>query len=371
LTERCNLRCKYCYEKSMNEFDNGLGEKWNYDLETPCDSEVSNEKINNLLKEGDTLIFYGGEPLIKLNKIKEIIDSVENNFGENKINFCIQTNGFFLRNIPEKYLKKFSKMLVSIDGNKERTDSNRGKGTYDFVLKNIINIREKGFKGEVVARMVVSDFNSDIYDQVKHIIGLIEEGIFDSVHWQLDAGFYKNDFDYDKFSKFTEEYNLSVKKLIDFWIEYMRVNKKVLMIYPFAGVLNRVMKWDNETRLMCGSGYENYTITTSGKLSACPIMNSVENFYCGSVDEGIQKEINCGGNCVDCDYKSVCGGRCLYSNNARLWPEEGEELICKTIKFLIDSIRDKKKEIEDFIDKGIIKKEDFEYEKYFGPEIIP
>ena len=44
LTEKCNLRCKYCYEKSMNEFNNGLDKKWSYDFDAPWDSEVEIEK---------------------------------------------------------------------------------------------------------------------------------------------------------------------------------------------------------------------------------------------------------------------------------------------------------------------------------------
>ena len=47
LTEICNLKCKYCYEKSMNEFDNGLDKKWDYDLDAPWDSVVDIEKIKN------------------------------------------------------------------------------------------------------------------------------------------------------------------------------------------------------------------------------------------------------------------------------------------------------------------------------------
>ena len=33
LTENCNLRCRYCYEKSFAEFDNGLDEKFKFDSE--------------------------------------------------------------------------------------------------------------------------------------------------------------------------------------------------------------------------------------------------------------------------------------------------------------------------------------------------
>jgi uncharacterized protein len=356
LTERCNSRCKYCYEKSMAEFENGLEEKWSFD-DTPVDSEVSIENLKKLLKEGDSLIFYGGEPLMQAEKIKKIIEGAKNL----NINFRMQTNGKLLYKFDFEYLKQMEKLLVSIDGNRERTDFNKGKGTYDLVVNNLKEIRNKGYRGEIVARMVISPEASgeDLYEQVLH---LLESGLFDSIHWQIDAGFYKNDFDFDRFNKFVDNYNYSLDKLLDYWVSEIKKGN-ILKIYPFIGVLNRLKGWDEEKRLPCGSGYANYTITTNGNLVACPIMSSVKNFYCGSLESGLNKEIKIKG-CEDCSYFDICGGRCLYWKEADLWPVEGNELICKTIKHLIDSIKSKTKGLE-------LKKEDFEYEKYFGPEIIP
>lgn len=367
LTEKCNSRCKYCYEKSMNEFENGLDKKWKYDNNVPVDSAVSVGKLKKFLKAGDTLIFYGGEPLVNFSKMKEIIDGLEKKFGD-KIKFCIQTNGKLLGEIPFEYVNKISKMLVSVDGDEERTDYNRGNGNYNLVLKNLKLIRKNGFKGEIVARMVISF--PDIFEQIKHLVKLIEEGILDSVHWQIDAGFYRNDFDYEKFSEFVSEYNKGISELINFWIDYMKRKKIVLKFYPFLGIFENLF-YNKKTKLPCGSGYANYTITTSGKLSACPIMNSVENFYCGSLDDGIKKEIHCEGKCLNCDYYGICGGRCLYWNYSNLWPPEGDELICKTIIHLIEEVKNKIPEIKKLISGGIVSEEDFEYEKYFGPEIIP
>lgn len=363
LTEKCNLQCKYCYEKSMDEFDNGLDKKWNYDNSVPCSSEVDVSKIKEFLAKDDdpTLIFYGGEPLMKMDKMIEIMDSVD-------ARFCIQTNGILLDKIPDEYLMKLSKMLVSIDGNKAVTEYNRGEGRYDNVISNVRAIREKGFDGEVVARMTISKEFPDIENQVKHILGL---GLFNSVHFQLDAGFYKSDFNESEFRNFAREYNNSISNLADWWVDEMREGR-VGKIYPFLGIYDSLVN-GSDGKLPCGSGHSNYTITTSGKLSACPIMNSVEDFYCGDLSTEISeiKEIGCSGMCNGCSYKSVCGGRCLYSNYAELWPKEGQDLICDTIKHLIDSVRGKVVEIVGLVGEGVIKKEDFLYEKYFGPEIIP
>jgi len=358
LTEKCNSRCKYCYEKSMNEFENGLEKKWKFER-TPVDSQVKIEQLKKLLRSSDTLIFYGGEPLLMLEKIKEIIDTLN-------CRFCMQTNGKLLDQAPRKYLKKISKILISIDGRKKITDYNKGEGTYDLVLKNAGDVRKKGFGGELVARMAVSQEFPDVFLEVKHLISL---GKFDSIHWQIDAGFYKNDFNFEKFSNFVREYNESVTNLVNYWLEEMKKGR-VLKLYPFLGLFESLY-CNKPSKLRCGSGHSNYTITTSGKLSACPIMNNIKDFYCGDTDSGIKKKIEITGACVNCKYLGLCGGRCLYSNYANLWPKEGQELVCKTIKHLIHEIKRILPEIKKLLEKKIIKESDFIYEKYFGPEIIP
>jgi putative peptide-modifying radical SAM enzyme len=344
----------------MNEFDNSLGKKFDFDFNVPSDFSADLKQLKKFIKKDDVIIFYGGEPIVNLEKLKKIMDL----FPENR--FCMQTNGKLLDKIPKEYMNRFSKILVSIDGNKERTDFNRGNGTYDLILKNINLIRKNNFKGEIVARMTISF--PDLFEQAKHLVELKK---FDSVHWQLDAGFYKFDFNEKEFSKFTDEYNKSVDKLLNFWISEMKKGK-VIKFYPFLGIFESLY-FNRKTKLRCGSGYANYTITTDGKITACPIMNNIKNFYCGDLNSNPKKlkKIYMGKPCSSCRYIDLCGGRCLYSNYAKLWPVKGQKLICKTIVHLINSVKKRTPEIKELINKKVISEKDFEYEKYFGPEIIP
>jgi len=352
----------------MHEFDNGLGKKFQFDFDVPCDSIVSGKKVAEFLENGDTLIFYGGEPLVNFQKMKEIIDEIEKS--GKKIRFCMQTNGKMLNQMPFEYINKISKMLVSLDGFKQRTDYNRGKGTYELVVNNLKELREKGFNGEITGRMTI-DF-PDIFEQVEHLTDLIEKKILDSVHWQLDAGFYKFDFNENNFKKFIKEYNSSIDKLLDFWIIYMKEKKKVLKFYPFLGIFE-CLYYNKKTKLQCGSGYSNYTISTNGNIVTCPITNGIKDFYCGDLDTPKKnlKEIYVKEPCTFCEYLDICGGRCLYSNYAKLWPKEGEKLICKTIIHLIEGIKGKIPKIKELIKENVVSEKDFEFERYFGPEIIP
>lgn len=360
LTEECNSKCRYCYEKSMKEFNNELEKKWKFDFNTPCKFDVNIEKLKKFLKPKDTLIFYGGEPLLNIEKMKEIIDYVKVD------SFCMQTNGKLLNILPSEYMNKFSKILVSLDGSKERTDFNRGVGTYEKVLKNLKLIRKNGYTGEIVARMTISF--PDIYEQVIEIMKLNE---IDSIHWQLDAGFYKNDFNEKEFSKFVKRYNDSISNLANYWVNEMKKGK-ILKFYPFLGIFESIY-YGKKEKLRCGAGHSNYTITTDGKIVACPIMNCICDFFCGDLNskQSELKKIKVGEPCSFCEYLNLCGGRCLYSNKAKLWPKEGQRLICDTVIHLIKTIDKKIPEIKNLIKEKKIKKEDFFYEKYFGPEIIP
>jgi len=345
----------------MQEFDNGLDKKFKFDFSSPEESEVDILKLKKfLLKDPDAvLVFYGGEPLLEIDKIKRIMDKI-------KVPFRMQTNGKLLHELPAKYTNMIGKILISIDGDKKRTDYNKGVGTYDTVMNNIHFIKKHGYKGEIIARMTLSEF-PDLYEQVTH---LLYAG-FRSIHWQLDAGFYKFDYDYEKFSKFVIEYNKSVTKLIDYWVNEMK-NGKVIKLYPFLAIVDSILK-NEKTKLRCGAGQSGYAITTDEKIVACPIMNCIEDFKAGDLNSEPMwlKKFDVSGRCLKCEYHDLCGGRCLYWNCAELWPAEGDDLICETIKHLIDSLKKKMPIIKELISKGIIKKSDFSYEKYFGPEIIP
>jgi putative peptide-modifying radical SAM enzyme len=351
----------------MKEFDNGLDKKFKFDFSAPNSSNVDINKLKAFLKKdkNPTIIFYGGEPLLEIGKIKEIMDNIN-------VPFRMQTNGLLLNKLPQNYLNKTEKILVSIDGNKERTDFNRGKGTYERLISNLKQARKKGYSGEIIARMVISQEFPDIFEQIKYLVEN-KDFAFTSIHWQLDAGFYKFDFNKRQFEEFVKQYNKGITKLINWWVEQMQKTGQVLRLYPFLAIASSLLN-NEKTLLRCGAGHSGYAISTNGKIIACPIMNCITDFEAGHIESTSPKELkkfDVSNQCISCSYRDLCGGRCLYWNKAELWPKEGDELICNTIKHLIDELKSSLPKIKSLIQQGIIKKEDFSYEKYFGPEIIP
>ena len=147
LTRACNLSCLYCGEDAAFE-------------EPPIDIAFSIEELRLFLDQDTsekTIQFYGGEPLLRIPEMQEIMDSIEG-----VKHWSVQTNASFLHKLPTPYLKRLTAILASIDGREEVNDINRGKGNYQTVLKNCQIAQDNGFTGDLVARMATSEI-ADIY----------------------------------------------------------------------------------------------------------------------------------------------------------------------------------------------------------------
>jgi putative peptide-modifying radical SAM enzyme len=286
--------------------------------------------------------------------------------------FNIQTNGLHLDMLEHDYLNRFTTIFVSIDGTEKLTDYYRGKGVYKRVTKNIKAIRAKGFTGEVVARMTLME-QTDIYENVRWLLDNPDYP-FSSVHWQLDAGFWKNDFQKRPFSKWTEEnYNPQLRRLVKFWVDTMEKEGKVLRLYPLLGVMHSLLKGE-ASLLRCGSGWANYAIQTDGHIIPCPAMSGMKDYYLGHIKDAHPqklKQVYVKEPCTSCEIYNECGGRCLYSNITKQWSDEAYSLVCQTVKTLVESLQSSLPRVKNLIADKKICLSDFEYLKYDSCEVIP
>jgi putative peptide-modifying radical SAM enzyme len=312
------------------------------------------------------LTFYGGEPLLCINSIKEIMDNVKAR------HFSIQTNGLLLDHLDPEYLNRLYSILVSIDGNEVVTDSNRGKGTFRKIIDNLRIIKENDFQGELIVRMTVTE-ETDINRQVKWLLKN-EEFPFSSVHWQLNAGFW-NDFSHREFAKWIKEnYNPGLNKLVKFWVDRMEDEEKVARLYPFLGLTQSLLSDEKPCLLRCGAGWINYGIQTDGHIIPCPSMGGMKDYYLGHINHTNPlklRRISLNEPCKECDIFAICGGRCLYANTTKRWKNEEYNLVCETIRNLLNEIKGEIPRIRRLIKKGKINRGDFRFIKYFGCEIIP
>jgi uncharacterized protein len=368
LTNKCNMQCRYCYGKASEDFGSDFRDL-TIDYSLPSSIAYGTETLRRFIQRDrePAIVFYGGEPLLQMDKLREIMDQLTT------CRFMIQTNGLLLDRLEPEYVRKFETILVSLDGDEALTDYYRGKGTYRSVAKNILRVRENGFNGEIVARMTVGE-ETDIDRQVLALIQSSNLPV-SSVHWQLDALFWQNDFPKRRFAQWaTESYNPRLRKLIRAWVEHMKNNGEVLRLYPLVGVMQSILE-NQPSPLRCGAGWIMFNIQTDGHITPCPVMAGMRDFYLGNIREtppdSLRDAVFVSKPCTECQIYQTCGGRCLYANATKLWGDEGFSQVCGTVKNMVDALRETLPEIKHLIDDGGISVEDFQYPKYNSCEIIP
>jgi putative peptide-modifying radical SAM enzyme len=368
LTTECNLQCRYCFGETLDDFDEdfedievdySLPKKIAYDFSTLAEFCIRDPEC--------VLTFYGGEPLLCTEEIEKIMDSAKPR------HFMIQTNGIFLDRLPAEYVNRFHTILVSIDGDEALTDSYRGKGVFRKVIDNLKLIKKNGYGGELIARMTVME-QTDLYKQVTWLLDNPEFS-FSSVHWQLNAGFWGNDFSRRNFEQWSEtSYVPGLKRLTQFWVDQMETGGIVIKLYPLLGIAHSLLHNENNSLLRCGSGWINYAIQTDGYIIPCPTMWGMKDFYFGHISNANPlelKKIFAKSPCSECDILGFCGGRCLYANITNRWSKEAYATVCRTVKGLMDAAGTELPRMKHLISEGKVNLSDFEFIKYNGCEIIP
>jgi len=351
-TGQCNLKCRYC----GGSFPENL---------VPYRVKYSINELRNFLSDAEdlTIAFYGGEPLLNASWIVKVMDEVDAK------HYVIQTNGLLIDNLDKDYWLRFNVILLSIDGIEQLTDYNRGKGVYQRVIRAVEKLRSMGYEGEIVARMTVTEM-SDIYRDVGHLLSL---GLFDTIHWQLDAiwspkrGSFK--------SWLNGNYIPRLKQLVDMWVNEL-LNGKVLGIAPFKAIMSALIDDRSLGMPPCGAGWNALAINTNGDVLACPIAVDVKWARLGNIKTSTFKEllrkVEIKEPCTKCKYVRICGGRCLYAHKERLWGEEGFKMLCEASITLINSLIKAKPKVEWALKNNIISMKELRYPPFLNSiEIIP
>ena len=151
VTDACNLRCKYCgYADLYKGYDKRENLRFPY-IRAKRVIDYLYELWNNNCVEDTvvpfTISFYGGEPLLNVPFVCQVIEYVESfpSVGK-KFHYNITTNAMLLDKYMDFLVEKEFHLLISLDGDEEghsyREDAN-GKNSYQRVFKNIKLLQEK------------------------------------------------------------------------------------------------------------------------------------------------------------------------------------------------------------------------------------
>lgn len=155
LTNRCNLRCRHCFQWSDEGFFRDMSKSFRQ-----CDIDIALVKsILDKTKEAKSnLYLWGGEPLC-YDRWDELCGLLENDPRWTVL--C--TNGILIDKKIESINKISANLavMVSVDGFENENDGIRGKGTFKKAVENtrlLLDLKKQGvFKGEVTVNCVISE----------------------------------------------------------------------------------------------------------------------------------------------------------------------------------------------------------------------
>ena len=314
----CNLRCKYCFA-STGDF--GEGRKL-------LDADTGRKAIDFLLKHSKgrrnlELDFFGGEPLMTMPVIKEVVSYARSKEAEynKKFRFTVTTNGVLLNDEITDYLnKEMYNIVLSIDGRKEVNDRMRpginGKGSYDVILPKFRRLVEKRGDGQYYVRGTFTKYNLDFAQDVLHL----NEAGFDQISVEPVVTDPKNDYALTEaeLPRIYEEYEALAKALVE--------KKKAGKGFNFFHFMIDLDQGPCAIKRLrgCGCGNEYVAVTPDGDIYPCHQFVGMEEFKMGSVlddtlntemkDEFARANVYTKEECKTCWAKFYCSGGCNANN---------------------------------------------------------
>ncbi|MBQ3565627.1 MAG: thioether cross-link-forming SCIFF peptide maturase [Oscillospiraceae bacterium] len=316
----CNLRCDYCFA-STGDF--GKGRK----LMT---FETGKKAIDFLLeKSADRQVleldFFGGEPLMNFDVVKQIVEYARSKEAEynKKFRFTITTNGLLLNDEITEYInKEMSNVVLSIDGRKCVNDKVRkrvdGSGCYDTILPKFKKVVEGRGDKDYYVRGTFTKYNLDFADDV---YALYNEG-FDQISVEPVVADPEMPYaltEKELYSIFSEYEKLAVR-MLDGQEKGEKFNFFHFMIDLDQGpcAIKRLRG--------CGCGNDYIAITPDGDIYPCHQFVGNEDFKMGNIDEGTfdlemknrfaASHIYKKPECRKCWAKFYCSGGCNANNHA-------------------------------------------------------
>ncbi|MCM1992579.1 thioether cross-link-forming SCIFF peptide maturase [Oceanirhabdus seepicola] len=317
----CNLQCKYCFADE-GEYHGG---------KKRMSVDVAKKAIDFVIKNSGPrknieVDLFGGEPLMVMKEIKEIVQYGREagvKHGKN-IRFTMTTNATLLNDEIIEYLNEnMVNIILSLDGRKNINDAMRqrkdGTGSYDTILPKIKKMVAKRDKDKMhYVRGTFTRNNLDFFQDVKHFV---EEG-FKEISIEPVVLPYENPLalqpedvevikaEYDKLYKYMAEKN---SKGEGFNFYHFNVDLK-----GGPCIYKRISG--------CGAGHEYVAITPEGEIYPCHQFVGQEEYKMGTLEsdelnQDIMKKFKSAHiynkeKCTGCWARFYCSGGCQANNHS-------------------------------------------------------
>jgi uncharacterized protein len=333
---QCNLRCSYCY----------TGEKFNRRMSRETMERAVALALATPGPELD-VSFFGGEPLIHLDFLRECVEHVECEVAKlpapaPRLRFILNTNATLIDDPAIGLLRsrRFT-VFVSLDGPRDVHDLHRvhagGRGSFDKTLAGISRLREAKVPFQI---MVVfgADTGARLGDAIAQALPLGAEKIILSANYRdtwSDAAY--------------ASLRRGLAAAAQVWAREVR-HGRVVPLEPLHTKILSHIKSGIPRASRCSLAGREITVAPSGRIYPCPQMVAEDDdpeLVIGHVDTGVdrervarlqaQKEASLE-VCASCELVTRCQNQCGCRHVA-LSGRLGQitETLCETESAYIDA----------------------------------
>nr|WP_256484169.1 MULTISPECIES: radical SAM protein [unclassified Treponema] len=328
----CNLRCQYCYANAGNYKSKGIN----------MTSSIADKTLLTFLnhfEQVDSIMFFGGEPLLNYSLIEYICEKTLELTQNGKIKplpkFSLITNGTIYNEKISEILKKYNfAVTVSYDGdidvNNKLRISQTGQGMSPVIIKNIKKlIDETGIIPSIEATYTRFHVEQGVSPMqvVKNIKEISDKLQVHLVPVMADFSCSYALPDYSPFVNSVSDFFKNVKSLTDC--------KQNPPVYSLLGRLlfPLIFKGKPPIRHICDAGFGTLSVASNGDIYPCFMFIDTPKFYMGNVEnENIfcsdyfkekqntilafsDKQVNA--ECKKCFASSVCNGCLGHALNSK------------------------------------------------------
>ena len=314
----CNLNCSYCFasqgkyqgDRALMSFEVG---KQAFDFLIANSGDRRNLEVD----------FFGGEPLMNWDVVKQLVAyarSIEKEHNKN-FRFTLTTNGMLIDDdVIEFANKEMSNVVLSLDGRKEVNDHFRrdyaGKGSYDTIVPKFQKLVKAREGKNYYVRGTFTHNNVDFTNDLLHMADLgFTELSMEPVVCPPGDPYALTEED---MPKLFEQYEILAKEMI----KRKREGRGFTFYHYILDLKNGPCIYKRITG--CGSGTEYMAVTPWGELFPCHQFVGDPKYSLGNIWDGvknteIQDEFrSCNAysreECRSCWAKLYCSGGCAANS---------------------------------------------------------
>ena len=314
IAHTCNLNCSYCFA-SQGKYH---GERAVMDFETgkrALDFLIENSGTRRNLE----VDFFGGEPLLNFDVVKQLVKyarEVEGKHGKN-FRFTLTTNGVLIDDdVIDFANKEMSNVVLSLDGRREIHDRFRvdyaGNGSFDKIVPKFQKLVEARGGKNYYMRGTFTHANPDFLEDIKVMLDLgFNELSMEPVVCAPgdEAELTPSDMEIVK-----DQY----EKLAELMLERHKEGRPFTFYHYMIDLTGGPCIYKRISG--CGSGTEYMAVTPWGDLYPCHQFVGDEKYKLGNIYDGVtnleaQKEFaDCNvyarEECRGCWARLYCSGGC-------------------------------------------------------------